>query len=89
VELSDGDNDNERNKPASNEAEGKEAPWTEPITHSPTESNVAGDTRPSAVGQIAIVSSGSGQKKKNVLLAGDDASLKELMDPKVLWIQLM
>jgi hypothetical protein len=35
------------------------------------------------------VSSGSGQKKKNVLLAGDDASLKELVDPKVLWIQLM
>jgi hypothetical protein len=49
VELSNGDNNNKRNKPGGEEAEGKEAPSTELITPNPIESSVAGDTCPSAV----------------------------------------
>jgi hypothetical protein len=69
VKLSNGDNNNGQNKTCGDDAEGKEAPSTEPIDLNPTKSNVAGDTHPSIVGQIAVASSGSSQEKKNVLLA--------------------
>jgi hypothetical protein len=56
VELFDGNNNNEQNKPTSNEVEGKQAPSIEPIAPNPTESSVAGDTCPSAIDQICVVS---------------------------------
>jgi hypothetical protein len=57
IELFDGDNDNGQNKPASDEAEGKGVPSTEPIAPNPIDSSVAGDTHPSIVNQIAIAPS--------------------------------
>jgi hypothetical protein len=59
VELSDGDNNNEQNKPAGDEVEDKGAPSTEPIAPNPTDSSVAGDTRPLVFSQIATAPSGS------------------------------
>jgi hypothetical protein len=69
VKLSDRDNDNGQSKPTGDEAEGKGTPSTELITPNPIDSSVAGDTRPSVVGQIVAASLGSRQKKKHVPLA--------------------
>jgi hypothetical protein len=66
--LYDGDNNNGQNKPTSDDVEGKGVPSPGSIVPNPIESSVAGDTRPLAIGQIVIASSGSRQKKKNVLL---------------------
>jgi hypothetical protein len=88
VELSNGDNNNEQNKPIGNEAEGKEAPSTEPIAPNPTESCVVGDTRHSAVGQIATACSGSKYKKKNVLLASKHKQPTPLVDQVMTHIEL-
>jgi hypothetical protein len=88
VELSDGDNNGEQNKPAGDEAEGKEAPSSELNAPNPTKSSMVGDVRSSAVGQIGSVSLGSRQKKKTVLLASKRKRPIPLVDQVTTHIEL-
>jgi hypothetical protein len=88
VELSDGDNNNGQNKPIGDEAEGKEAPSIKLIAPNSTKSSMARDTHPSATGQIAAASSGSRQKKKNVLLASKRKKPTPLADQVMTHINL-
>jgi hypothetical protein len=63
-------------------------PSTDPIAPNPTDSSVMGDTRPSAVDQIATASSGSRQKKKNILLVSKRKQPTPLADQVMTHIEL-